>query len=598
MVRRLFWKLYVSYLVVVIACTAAVGGFVLGTMRRAYVWRVAAGLEVRGQLVAEQIRKRLERKQYAGLDDVCERLGKASGTRITVILPNGVVAGDSDEEPAQMDNHADRPEIVEALAGRLGQTLRYSKTLRVDMMYVAMPVYIGESVAAVIRTSVPLTDVEHVLGVVAGRALLGAVAVAGLAAGVGLVVSRRISRPLERLREGAQRFAEGDFSQELPGTHTEEIASLATALNRMAAQLGEKIQTITQQRNEQEAILASMIEGVVAIDTEQRILSLNQAAGRLLNVEIAQAQGRNLVEVIRNADLQRLTKKILSSRQIVEEQITLHDGAERFVQVHGSVLRDGADRDIGSLLVIHDVTRLRRLETVRSDFVANVSHELMTPITAIKGFVETLCEGGMEDRRKATKFLGIIGRQADRLNAIIEDLLRLSRIEEEGRSGAFDAVEAHLAEVLRAAVAACEAQAAEHQTEIHTDCSDELTVRMNPQLIEQAVVNLLDNAIKYSDVGSRVSIDAESREGEIVIRVVDKGCGIAAEHLPRIFERFYRVDKARSRELGGTGLGLAIVKHIAQVHGGRVTVESTPGKGSMFAIHLPRRSTSTEANST
>jgi len=588
MATRLFWKLYISYLVVVIVCTGAVGGFVLGTMRRAYVSRVAADLEARGRLIAEQVREPLERKQYAGLDDVCERLGKASGTRITVILPNGVVAADSDQEPAQMDNHADRPEIIQALAGRLGETLRYSKTLRADMMYRAIPVYIGESVTAVIRTSIPLTDVEHVLGAMAGRVLLGAIAVAGVAAGIGLVVSRRISRPLEQLREGAQRFAEGDFSQELPGTQTEEIASLATALNRMAAQLGEKLQTITQQRNEQEAILASMIEGVVAIDTEQRILSLNQAAGRLLNVEIAQAQGRNLVEVIRNADLQRLTTKILSSRQIVEEQIMLHDGAERFVQVHGSVLRDAADREIGSLLVINDVTRLRRLETVRRDFVANVSHELMTPITAIKGFVETLCQGGMEDRSKATRFLNIIGRQADRLNAIIEDLLRLSRIEEEGRAGGFDAVQTRLAEVLRAAVTACEAQAAEHRTEIHTDCSDELQVRMNPQLIEQAVVNLLDNAIKYNDMGRRIYIDAESREDETVIRVVDEGCGIAAEHLPRIFERFYRVDKARSRELGGTGLGLAIVKHIAQIHGGRVIVESTPGKGSMFTIHLPQ----------
>ena len=290
MVRRLFWKLYVSYLVVVIVCTGAVGGFVLSAMRKVYVSRVAADLEARAQLIAEQIRKPLNRRQYAGLDDVCKRLGKASSTRITVILPNGVVAADSDEEPSQMDSHADRPEVIEAVAGRLGKTLRYSKTLRTDMMYVATPVYIDESVAAVIRTSLPLTDIEHVLGTVAGRVLLGAVVVAGLAAGVGLVVSRRISRPLERLREGAQRFAEGDFSQELPGTHTEEIASLATALNRMAAQLGEKIQTITRQRNEQEAILASMIEGVVAIDTEQRILSLNQAAGRLLNVEIAQAR--------------------------------------------------------------------------------------------------------------------------------------------------------------------------------------------------------------------------------------------------------------------------------------------------------------------
>ena len=408
-----------------------------------------------------------------------------------------------------------------------------------------------------------------------------------LAAGAGFWTSQRLTRPLKKITAGVSRFAENQWPGRLPHEGGGELDALADTINQTAQQLHERIQMISHSHNEQEAMLASMEEGVLAIDMDGRIINLNQTCATLLGAEPDTVRGRIVHEVIRKPDLLKLVERAIAGQSPVECDLCVHDATERWLHAHGTTLHDAERRTIGALVVLHDITRLRRLENVRRDFVANVSHELRTPITSIKGFVETLLDDSLEDRENAMRFLRIVLRQVNRLNAIIEDLLILSRIEKGTEELTIELGEDSVHEVLQAAIEMWENQAADKGVTLQLDCDHGLKARMNAHLLEQAVVNLIGNAVKYSEAGSTVRVVAAEANGEIVIQVRDEGCGIEAKHLPRLFERFYRVDKARSRELGGTGLGLAIVKHIALAHRGSVAVESTVGHGSTFSIRLP-----------
>ena len=405
-------------------------------------------------------------------------------------------------------------------------------------------------------------------------------------AGIGVIV--HISRSLEKTREGARRFAEGDLTFRLDVPQSAELASLAETLNRMAAQLNERISIINQQRHEQEAMLGSMVEGVIAVDQQAMILQVNQSASHLLGVQPELIIGRALAEIIRNRDLQRLMEDTLETGKPTEGEIQLHGDNERSLQIHCTALQNPDRVNIGALVVLHDITRLRRLERVRRDFVANVSHELKTPLTSIKGFIETLLEGALDEPDEARRFCTIISKQVDRLQAIIEDLLSLSRIEQEAEQGLVQIKPSNLNEALQAGALCCAHQAAEKNITVSIECDPTWTARFNPPLFEQVVVNLIDNAIKYSDTGKSVFVRVSPTDHMWEIRFIDQGCGIESAHLTRVFERFYRVDKARSRKVGGTGLGLAIVKHIVTSHGGRIRVESKPGIGSTFTVYLPR----------
>jgi two-component system phosphate regulon sensor histidine kinase PhoR len=387
------------------------------------------------------------------------------------------------------------------------------------------------------------------------------------------------------MQRGAQRFARGDLGFRLPVPATEELESLALALNQMATELHDRINRITEQRNELDTVLSSMVEGVIAFDKDGRVINLNQAAANILGISTAVSRGRTLREVIRNADLQQCIARVLERQETQESEIVLSDNL--YLQTHGAVLYDAHNNPVGAVVVLNDITRIKHLEHVRRDFVANVSHELRTPVTAIKGFVETLQEGAIHDPESAIRFLGIIGAHIDRLNAIVGDLLTLSRIETAADLHAVTLIPGSVNEVVRAAIENCSAEASEKSIKLEVAMSGNIMALIDSAQLEKAVVNLLTNAIRYSEPGSTVTIRIEKVAGEIVISVQDHGCGISEEHLPRIFERFYRVDNDRSRKLGGTGLGLAIVKHIALAHQGRVSVQSQPGKGSTFRVHLP-----------
>jgi len=586
---RLFWVLTTTYLAIVLVCTVALGWYAVTSARDFYLSHTSRELESRLRLVDKQLGGSVERWRQPDLEALVRELGSVSGTRFTVIATDGKVLADSVASPAAMGNHGDRPEVVAALDGRVGRATRESPTLGVEEMYVAIPLLENGRVAAVLRAAVPLTSVNQALHSLYWRIGISAAVVALASAAIGLLVSRRISRQMRSIQRGAVAYAAGDFGYKLEMPRTVEFGAVVQSLNEMAAQLDEKIRTITGQKSEREAILSSMVEGVLAVDSEDRIITLNAAAARLFAVDRADAERRSLQEVVRNPDLQRLVAQALHTQEPVESEITLRvGGQERVLQVNGTVLRDAEGNGIGAMAVLNDVSRLKALESMRREFVANVSHEIKTPVTSIKGFAETLLDGAMHIPEDAERFLRIIAGQADRLNSIVEDLLSLSQVEQAGEAGGLTLHEASLSDVLHVAVDVCDPKAAAKRITIDVSMVGEIYAPINPPLLEQAVVNLIDNAIKYSPEGAAVEVSCAADGDEVIIAVRDWGAGIAREHLTHLFERFYRVDKARSRDLGGTGLGLAIVKHIAQAHHGRVSVESALGKGSTFRIHLPR----------
>jgi two-component system phosphate regulon sensor histidine kinase PhoR len=353
--------------------------------------------------------------------------------------------------------------------------------------------------------------------------------------------------------------------------------------------LDERMRAVLGKSKELETVLSSMLEGVIAVDLHEKILYMNDSAIKQLDISQAAMQGKRLLEVVRNVELLHFIKYTLSLDEPTEKTIVFNLGKkdERLLQIHGAQLAGAQKNKIGALVVINDVTRLLRLENLRRDFVANVSHELRTPITSIKGYVETLLDEGEEHSQHVQDFLEIISKQTNRLHAIVEDLLALAKIEQESDRKTVVLERGNIKAVLQGAIEACSVNAAEKGINIRLDCPDTMYAKINGPMLEQAIINLLDNALKYSKTESTVQIDAECTEKNVIINVKDKGIGIAPGHLDRLFERFYIVDKGRSRESGGTGLGLAIVKHIAHAHGGKVVVQSEPGKGSTFSILLP-----------
>lgn len=585
--RRLIWYLYLSYLLVTGAALLAIAGFVSFSMRAFYQSHLQNDLLVRARLLSPLIVETLLDDPRHVQEDV-RAWEHMTGAYVAVLYPDGRVIADSEQSPDEAANQIDRPEIRAAKKTGQGTSMGYRPGRRERMLYGAVPAFAGDEMVAIVRLGVPLTFIESPLWAFNARLLGGCVVIAILAALVSWFMSQRIVRPVNTMRWGAECFARGDLAQRLAVPDFQEFAALAEAMNRMAEELDERIQTVVSQRNLQEAVLASMVEGVIAVDTDDAIVTMNKAAGTLLEVDVEEATGQSLLEIIRNAAFQRFVSQVRRAGAPVEEEIVLHERGSQVLHMHGAVLRDANGITIGAAVVLHDITTLRRLEQVRRDFVANVSHELKTPITSIKGFIETIRNHALDEPEEMAHFLEIVARQSDRLAAILEDLLTLSRMDQNEGRYEIAMQETRLKPVVQSAVQVCFRKAADKDLEILIQGAEAVTAQINEALFEQALTNLLDNAVKYSEPGSRIIISFQHTDGEVVVRVSDLGCGIAAEHIPRLFERFYRVDKARSRAMGGTGLGLAIVKHIVNAHRGRIEVESTPGKGSAFSIFLPR----------
>jgi two-component system phosphate regulon sensor histidine kinase PhoR len=585
---RLLWRIYAYFLFATLVALALVTGNAVRALRQLHEDQIAAEQATHCRLAAREILRLLLSGRTGDIDTACKEISALTDTRVTVILPNGEVIGDSDEKPAVMDNHAERPEIAEAFRGLTGTSVRYSDTLRQRYRYTAIPLlHQDNSVSAVVRISQPLTAIQWSQQEVSQQLLLGGFVAAVLFALVALFLSRRTTRPLERMRRVAQQLADGDLEARVAVCGDDEIGALARAMNDMADQLGERLETIIRQQVEQHAVLTCMVEGVLAVDMNESVLYLNDAVGRFLEVDADQARGRSVREVVRHHDVQTFITSTLSDSGTSESEVLIPGVPARHVQLHGTPLVEPNGRRIGGLVVINDITRQKRLEQVRSDFVANVSHELKTPITALKGCVDTLSDDTPPPADDVPRFTSMMSRHVGRLEAIVEDLLSLSRIEFETTQGDLEMNRVSIADVLQHVANTFSRPAQAKHLVLKIECPDDLEAPINAPLLEQAVGNLVQNAIRYSEDGTRIRLTGERADNQALIRVIDQGPGIDDRHLSRIFERFYRVDKARSRAFGGTGLGLSIVKHIALAHHGNVTVESVVGQGSTFTLHLP-----------
>jgi two-component system phosphate regulon sensor histidine kinase PhoR len=586
--RQLLWQIFTPYLVITLASLVAGLWYASTRLDNLLLKQTQSDLKALASLLQLQVRPHLSPVDPYQIDLLCKDLGAASATRFTVVLPDGRVVGDSEEDPAQMDNHLDRPEVSEAVTGPLGVSARSSPTLEKRMMYLAMPLKEEGKTTAVTRVALSLDSINETRSTVLSEIALGGGLVGVLAALLGLGVAFRIKKPVEEMNRVAEAFSRGEFQVRLPASNLREVSTLSETMNRMAQELQQRIAAMEAQRKELEAVLSSMVEGVFGVDREEHIVGMNQAASRILGCDLAQVKGRSVQETVRNPSLQRLIKKALSSGEPLEEDIVFFGKEEQVLNAHASPLQASGAAQRGVLIVLHDVTRLQRLENIRKDFVANVSHEIKKPITAIKGFVETLRDGGAENRQETDRFLGIIQKHVERLEAIVEDLLSLSRVEKESEKEEIPLMVQPIRDALAAALQLCQAKASAKDIRMELSCPEDLKAKINSTLLEQAAVNLLNNAITYSEPGSPVRVEGSQEENEVQVRVQDEGCGIEKVHLERLFERFYRVDKARSRKQGGTGLGLSIVKHIMEAHGGRASVKSEPGKGSTFTLHLPK----------
>ena len=584
--KRLFWLLLPSYWILIAVAIAVVAMYAFRSMSHLYFQSMKNDIRTRATLLAEQVATLDEKFNSDQIDALCKRLGTSADTRFTVIMPDGTVAGDSDEDPESMEYHGDRPEIRNALGGETGMDRRYSRTLKREMMYIAVPLKdANHETLCAVRASLPMTAIKAELNTMSVRVIIASILTGILSMVVCIVVVRRITYPLRGMGHAASRFAEGDFNHRIPAQQTLELDQLAESLNTMSEQLNKTLSTVSEQRNEQQAVLSSMDEGVLAVDRKERVIHMNRVAGIILDVDHEEAKRELIQQVLRFANLQEFIKAVLGSQKPLARDLVLIGNTEKQIQASGRVLDNAEGEAIGALIVLRDVTQLRHLETVRADFVANVSHELKTPITSIKGFVETLLSDDWKHEPDILRFLEIINQQAGRLNAIIDDLLTLSRLEQ--KEGHVMKEESRLAGVLENASYLCQLQAGKKNIQVEVTCPEELQLSINAPLLEQALVNLIINAVKYSEPDKKVLVLAEKQANQIVIYVKDEGFGIEHKHLERLFERFYRVDTARSRKMGGTGLGLSIVKHIVHAHEGTIRVESKLGAGTTFTIMLP-----------
>ncbi len=585
--RRLMWQIYPSYVVVIIISLLAVSWYMLSTIEDFILKQIVSDLHTRGQLIQDQLAVYLQPLDPDKLDRFCKDTGGKISTRITVVLPEGKVIGDSEEDPALMENHKNRPEILAALKGQPGSSMRFSATLNQKMMYAALPLTIKNEIYAIVRLSIPVTDIDIIIDTLYKRVILSGIVIAILTSVISFFISRRISKPIEEMRRVAEKFSQGELKHRLHPPNNFELAGLAKALNVMATQLEDRIETVIRQRNEYEAVLSSMSEGVIAINNEEYILNINQSGRNMFKLNPSDIKGKSIQEILRNRDFHQFVSSAVSDEQPKEGDFVIHQNTPRIVSTRSAPLyAPGGDR-IGSLLVFNDVTRIRHLENVRKDFVANISHEIKTPLTAIQGFIETLSQNPDLNREETRRCIEIIERHVIRLNSIVDDLLSLARIEQEDGNKEFRLQQTPIKDVIEAALPIVQPNAKDKGITFSIACEESVSARIDASLLELALVNLMDNAVKYSPEKSKIDIIAGEKDRNIYIKIRDNGPGIPKEHLPRIFERFYRVDEARSRKLGGTGLGLAIVKHIVKVHNGTVVVESALGKGSTFTINLP-----------
>jgi two-component system, OmpR family, phosphate regulon sensor histidine kinase PhoR len=587
--RRIALKLTLT-LVGFVAVTSLVVGLYLNRALEAFA---VESLETRLSSVAAVLHDEARVALRAGArpgaaQDFAIRVARSIGARVTLITPDGRVIGESERgaaDLASMENHARRPEVRAALEGRTGRDLRRSATVEAPLLYVATPVREGGGPVGVLRLALPLSAVTASYESLHQVMLVGGAVALLVALCIGLFVAGRVTRPVVEMQSIARQMSEGSFLVRAPTRSTDEIGTLGRSLNVMAGRLREKIEDLEREQAKTTAILDAMVEGVIAVDGQEHILLMNERARAMFGLGSARGEGKPFLEVIRNADLHEIFRGV-GEASPVSREVVLTSPAPRILGINAVRLGLAGDRT-GVVMVLHDVTALRQLERVRTEFVANVSHELRTPLTAIQGYLETLLSGALEERENARRFLEIVLRHSERLGRLLNDLTDLSNIELGKVTLRRESV--RVAEVVASVLAIMGPRAAQTRVAVTANILAALpAVSADRDRLVQVLINLVDNAVKYTPEGGSVTVTAHDvGDGTIEVVVADTGIGIPPADLPRITERFYRVDKARSRELGGTGLGLAIVKHLVVAHGGELRIESEPERGTTVRFTLP-----------
>lgn len=581
-----------SYLLLLVITLPLVAVVLTFALRGFYLSITEKNLLTQAQWVSATSADYLRGEGQGNLQNLIRRFGDEHGVRVTVTDERGLVLADSHANPSAMENHAARPEVAVALSGSVGKAQRTSGTVRWPLLYVAVPISDGTDVIGAARVALPLSDVSAAiqrLWMIVVLALMLAMAVAVT---LGLNLARRLTEPIEQLSRAALEVAKGRYWHRVDVSGRDEIGQLGDTINHMATSIQEKVDLITEGKEQLEVILRQMVSGVLLIEQSNQVTIINPAGRRMLGFD-GTITGLSVLDVTKSRNLSDACQRVLASAENVSLEVQIIFPQERILQADISPIRHTPRGDPAAIvMVLHDISRRKQEERYRAELVANVSHELRTPVTAIKGFADTLLEEASDDPQASRVFVEIIAKEANRLNLLITDLLELARIE--GHEITLHKEAVSVRELIVDTALRFQSRAEQQSVEITTDCPTDLHVWVDKERIVQILANLVDNAIKYTPLGGHIEIRGRDRDDQVEITIADTGIGIPADDLPRVFERFYRVEKARSRKLGGTGLGLSIVKHLTELHHGRIWLESVIGRGTTAHLTLPKSESGTE----
>ncbi len=581
--RSFQWRITIPIIVLIIASMTALGIYLTNSVRNSQLDNLRFQLEQEAKITAEASIPTLLNEGDTP-DVLAKKLGKEIDTRVTIIAPDGTVLGDSDENPTTMENHATRPEVKDALATGIGESTRFSTTLKEQMMYVAVPVKSQGEIMAIARVALPLTTVEDSVSHVTRIIILATVIIAVLAVLATWIITRTMTRPIRELTKASKRIAAGQMGQKINIATKDEIGQLAQAFNEMSANLNTTVETISTEKTKLANILASMADGVIMTDVDGNIALANREAGVLFDFKEESVVDKPVIEVVHDHEVDEILKLCLKTGK--EQSTQFESGITRRFLRAIAVPINKQDKLGGVLVLLQDLTELRNLQTMRRELVGNISHELRTPIAGIKAMVETLRDGAVNDKKAAADFLARIESEVDRLSQIVAELTQLSRIETGQAELKKEPV--NLNALVDEVLAEMNPLAKRQQVKLLKQLSPDLPpVLADKDRIRQTITNLTHNAIKFNKPGGKVTASTNYNSKSVSLIVADTGIGISKDDLPHVFERFYKADKARTS--GGSGLGLAIAKHTIQAHGGEISAQSEEGKGSTFSFNLPRQ---------
>ena len=582
-----FWRTYLGYVAVALVGTFLFAASLVPRAGEQVAENLAVTMQVTATSLERAVGPAIQNLDYDGVRETVSDIAELTGLRVTVIDANGLVLADSHENPFSMDNHFRRPEIQSAYMGGEGRAQRYSYTLEEGFRYLARRVTQRDQFVGFVRVAKPASALATEMRQAQVGIITNAAFVAFLVLLVAFYLAARQTAKVEELTGVAQEIALGNFARRIPEGNSLGLKKLAETINQMARSSARRVSDVTADRNRLSTVFTCMVEGVIDVDMDQKILHINEAAARLLLVNENSCIGKPIWQEIRNQEITEALDQAITTQSVIKTQMRLNRESDQLVvDIYAASLSNDEGEPIGAVLVLNDITELENLERVRTDFVANASHELKTPITAIRGLTETLLGDDEIEKETVTSFIERVHAQSLRLSQLVGDLMTISRLESSQAGEEFTRI--NFADLARQAARAGQVTAKEKGQDLDVELPDtEVMVWGDRQNLSQLLDNLIDNAIKYTPNDGSITVKVSKDDENAILQVTDTGIGISPQFQQRVFERFYRVDKARSQSLGGTGLGLSIVKNIAEKHGGSISVKSQLGSGSSFTIKLP-----------